>query len=80
MFCTCFGSFPWAAAGSMDKKLIIWDLQHSSARSTCDHEVTFQILCNVELNLLKILLSGVLTRGHRFPSGWSYLPDVARDI
>ncbi|BBH09039.1 transducin family protein / WD-40 repeat family protein [Prunus dulcis] len=31
-------SFPWAAIGSMDNKLIIWDLQHSLARSTCDHE------------------------------------------
>ncbi|KAK3230334.1 hypothetical protein Dsin_002215 [Dipteronia sinensis] len=29
---------PWAATGSMDQKLIIWDLQHSSPRSTCDHE------------------------------------------
>ncbi|XP_077250951.1 uncharacterized protein LOC143890236 [Tasmannia lanceolata] len=31
-------SFPWAATGSMDQKLIIWDLQHSSPRCTCDHE------------------------------------------
>lgn len=29
---------PWAATGSMDKQLIIWDLQHSSPRCTCLHE------------------------------------------
>ncbi|KAK9056445.1 hypothetical protein SSX86_023806 [Deinandra increscens subsp. villosa] len=37
----CIGlsaSAPWAATGSMDKKLIIWDLQHSLARCTCEHE------------------------------------------
>lgn len=32
-------SFPWAATGGMDQKLIIWDLQHSAVRCTCDHEV-----------------------------------------
>eukprot|EP00262_Sarcandra_glabra_P010268 TRINITY_DN2531_c0_g1_i4.p1 TRINITY_DN2531_c0_g1~~TRINITY_DN2531_c0_g1_i4.p1 ORF type:complete len:407 (+),score=61.36 TRINITY_DN2531_c0_g1_i4:153-1373(+) len=31
-------SFPWAATGGMDQKLIIWDLRHSSPRCTCDHE------------------------------------------
>lgn len=36
-----FDSNPWAATGSMDQKLIIWDLQHSSARSTCEHEVNY---------------------------------------
>ncbi|KAI9201540.1 hypothetical protein LWI28_025051 [Acer negundo] len=37
--CIAFApSSPWAATGSMDQKLIIWDLQHSSPRSTCDHE------------------------------------------
>ncbi|XP_020106931.1 angio-associated migratory cell protein [Ananas comosus] len=37
----CIGlspSFPWAATGGMDQKLILWDLQRSSARCTCDHE------------------------------------------
>nr|GFA59011.1 angio-associated migratory cell protein [Tanacetum cinerariifolium] len=29
---------PWAATGSMDQKLIIWDLQHSLSRCTCEHE------------------------------------------
>ncbi|XP_034699417.1 angio-associated migratory cell protein-like [Vitis riparia] len=31
-------SSPWAATGSMDNKLIVWDLQHSSPRCTCDNE------------------------------------------
>ncbi|URD82781.1 WD domain, G-beta repeat [Musa troglodytarum] len=37
----CIGltpSSPWAATGSMDQKLIIWDLQRSSVRCACDHE------------------------------------------
>ncbi|KAM2263741.1 hypothetical protein COP1_039975 [Malus domestica] len=37
----CIGlapSSPWAATGSMDKKLVIWDLPSSSARATCEHE------------------------------------------
>nr|GMD90620.1 angio-associated migratory cell protein [Ipomoea batatas] len=37
----CIGlsaSSPWAATGSMDQKLIIWDLQHSLPRCTCEHE------------------------------------------
>ncbi|XP_073125393.1 uncharacterized protein [Henckelia pumila] len=32
------GGYPMAATGGMDNKLIIWDLQHSSPRCTCDHE------------------------------------------
>ncbi|XP_054822976.1 uncharacterized protein LOC129321280 [Prosopis cineraria] len=28
----------WVAAGSMDNKLVIWDIEHSLTRSTCDHE------------------------------------------
>ncbi|PKA57774.1 Dynein assembly factor with WDR repeat domains 1 [Apostasia shenzhenica] len=31
-------SFPWAATGSLDQKMIIWDLQRSSPRCICDHE------------------------------------------
>uniref|UniRef100_A0A5B6Z278 Putative angio-associated migratory cell protein n=1 Tax=Davidia involucrata TaxID=16924 RepID=A0A5B6Z278_DAVIN len=31
-------SSPWAATGGMDQKLIVWDLQHSTPRCTCDHE------------------------------------------
>ncbi|KAJ4828321.1 hypothetical protein Tsubulata_012007 [Turnera subulata] len=30
--------FPWAATGSKDRKLTIWDLQHLSPRSSCMHE------------------------------------------
>ncbi|CAN4084703.1 unnamed protein product [Withania somnifera] len=30
-------SAPWAATGGMDNKLIIWDLQQSLPRSTCEH-------------------------------------------
>lgn len=41
--CVSFGpshgpSSFWAATGGMDQKLIIWDLQHSMPRSTCEHE------------------------------------------
>ncbi|KAJ4848273.1 hypothetical protein Tsubulata_040912 [Turnera subulata] len=36
--------FPWAATGSKDKKLIVWDLQHSSPRSTCTHEAGVRCL------------------------------------
>ncbi|XP_050269229.1 uncharacterized protein LOC126713515 isoform X1 [Quercus robur] len=41
--CISFGpshgpSSLWAATGGMDHKLIIWDLQHSMPRSTCEHE------------------------------------------
>ncbi|KAJ7969723.1 Angio-associated migratory cell protein [Quillaja saponaria] len=37
--CVAFGaSSHWAATGGMDQKLIIWDVQHSLPRSTCDHE------------------------------------------
>ena len=32
-------SSPWAATGGMDQKLIIWDPQQSTPRSTCQHEV-----------------------------------------
>ncbi|KAH9625680.1 hypothetical protein KSS87_022715 [Heliosperma pusillum] len=31
-------SGPWAATGSMDQKLIVWDLQHSVPRNTFLHE------------------------------------------
>ncbi|KAL2542212.1 transducin family protein/WD-40 repeat family protein [Abeliophyllum distichum] len=59
----CIGfaeSSPWAATGSMDKKLIIWDLQHSSPRCTCDHENGFPI----GLMLFWLTsLSGLLERG-----------------
>ncbi|XP_004496393.1 uncharacterized protein [Cicer arietinum] len=37
----CVGFAPsgsWAAIGGMDPKMIIWDLEHSLARSTCEHE------------------------------------------
>ncbi|GAB2295291.1 hypothetical protein Dimus_029464, partial [Dionaea muscipula] len=31
-------SGPWAATGSIDRTLVVWDLQHSAIRSTCEHE------------------------------------------
>ncbi|KAG5544068.1 hypothetical protein RHGRI_016727 [Rhododendron griersonianum] len=31
-------SSPWAATGGMDQKLIVWDLQHSLPRCTCEHK------------------------------------------
>ncbi|KAG2401716.1 hypothetical protein LR48_Vigan02g196300 [Vigna angularis] len=37
----CVGFSPsdsWAAVGSMDKKLIIWDIEHLIPRATCEHE------------------------------------------
>lgn len=49
---------PWAATGSMDQKLIIWDLQHSSARSTCEHEDG--ISCMTWLGESKYIATGCL--------------------
>ncbi|GJN40652.1 hypothetical protein PR202_gb29901 [Eleusine coracana subsp. coracana] len=37
----CIGispSYNWVATGSMDQKLIIWDLAHQSSRCICDHD------------------------------------------
>ncbi|KAL1343513.1 hypothetical protein HN51_029887 [Arachis hypogaea] len=37
----CVGFSPsdsWAAIGGLDKKLVIWDVEHSLSRSTCNHE------------------------------------------
>ncbi|CAA6662070.1 unnamed protein product [Spirodela intermedia] len=37
----CIGlssSHPWLATAGMDQKLLIWDLQRSSQRCSCDHE------------------------------------------
>ncbi|KAJ6763991.1 MITOCHONDRIAL DIVISION PROTEIN 1-RELATED [Salix purpurea] len=31
-------SSPWAATGGLDQKLIIWDLQHSLPRASCEHK------------------------------------------
>ncbi|TKY64358.1 Angio-associated migratory cell protein [Spatholobus suberectus] len=31
-------SVPWAAVGCLDKKLIIWDIEHLLLRGTCEHE------------------------------------------
>lgn len=55
----CIGfsrSSPWAATGSMDQKLIIWDLQHSSPRSTCDHEDG--VTCLTWLGTSKYIVTG----------------------
>ncbi|XP_039050861.1 angio-associated migratory cell protein isoform X2 [Hibiscus syriacus] len=39
--CVSFApNFPWAVSGGMDRKLTIWDLQSSSPRFICDHEVS----------------------------------------
>ena len=38
-------SYGWAATGSMDQKLIIWDLAHQSSRCTCEHDVSY-LLCH----------------------------------
>ncbi|XP_073051894.1 uncharacterized protein [Primulina eburnea] len=32
------GAYSMVATGGMDRKLVIWDLQHSSPRCTCEHE------------------------------------------
>ncbi|XP_057427558.1 uncharacterized protein LOC130720873 [Lotus japonicus] len=37
----CIGFAPsdsWAAIGGMDKKLMIWDVEHSLSRNICEHE------------------------------------------
>ncbi|MED6220406.1 hypothetical protein PIB30_044508 [Stylosanthes scabra] len=37
----CVGFAPsdsWAAIGSMDQNLVIWDIEHSLSRATCNHE------------------------------------------
>jgi WD40 repeat protein len=37
----CIGISPgynWVATGSMDQKLIIWDLSHQSSRCSCEHD------------------------------------------
>ncbi|XLR00075.1 hypothetical protein HN51_054804, partial [Arachis hypogaea] len=37
----CVGFSPsdsWAAIGGLDKKLVIWDVEHSLSRSTCNHK------------------------------------------
>ncbi|WP_407803814.1 hypothetical protein, partial [Staphylococcus aureus] len=55
----CIGlapSFPWAATGGMDNKLIIWDLQHSLPRSICDHEDG--VTCLTWLGVSRYLASG----------------------
>ncbi|RWW82342.1 hypothetical protein BHE74_00009204 [Ensete ventricosum] len=59
IYSTC--SSPWAATGSMDQKLIIWDLQRSSVRCACDHEVnTPQMRIDVLLILLSFLYSNLV--------------------
>ncbi|KAL6984212.1 hypothetical protein U1Q18_017589 [Sarracenia purpurea var. burkii] len=47
---------PWAATGGMDKKLIVWDLQHSLARCTCDHEDG--VTCLSWLGMSRFLATG----------------------
>lgn len=38
----CGCSFGFAATGGMDNKLIIWELQRSSSRCICEHEVIYE--------------------------------------
>ncbi|KAL6213837.1 hypothetical protein ACLB2K_013276 [Fragaria x ananassa] len=52
--CVCI--VPWAATGGMDNKLIIWDLQHSLPRSTCDHEDG--VTCLTWLGVSRYLATG----------------------
>ncbi|KAI7748224.1 hypothetical protein M8C21_031510 [Ambrosia artemisiifolia] len=47
---------PWAATGSMDQKLIIWDLQHSLARCTCEHEEG--VTCLTWLGVTRFVATG----------------------
>jgi hypothetical protein len=37
-------SYNWVATGSMDQKLIIWDLSHQSSRCSCEHDVSYFLL------------------------------------
>jgi angio-associated migratory cell protein len=37
-------SYNWVATGSMDQKLIIWDLSHQSSRCSCEHDVSCFLL------------------------------------
>ncbi|KAF6149298.1 hypothetical protein GIB67_026154 [Kingdonia uniflora] len=55
-------SYPWAATGSMDKKLIIWDLQRSVPRCTCEHKEGEEegegVTCLIWLGLSQYVATG----------------------
>lgn len=89
------GSSPWAATGGMDKKLIIWDLQHSLPRCTCEHEVClsfilqkidiFSVLRILEYHSLRHLLMDInlcngLMKNSYLWTGWSDMFDMAGHI
>ncbi|KAL8106938.1 hypothetical protein AgCh_023657 [Apium graveolens] len=50
------GDSRWAATGSMDHKLIVWDIQHSSPRCTCEHEDG--VTCLLWLGASRFIASG----------------------
>jgi hypothetical protein len=43
-YAQCGCSFGFAATGGLDSKLIIWELQRSSPRCICEHEVIYKQL------------------------------------
>ncbi|KAI8534740.1 hypothetical protein RHMOL_Rhmol10G0120200 [Rhododendron molle] len=51
-------SFPLAATGGVDHKLVVWDLQHSSPRCICEHEDV--VTCLLWLGESKYLATGCL--------------------
>ncbi|XP_017230497.1 uncharacterized protein LOC108205181 isoform X2 [Daucus carota subsp. sativus] len=50
------GNSRWAATGSMDHKLIVWDIQHSLPRCTCEHEDG--VTCLLWLGASRFIASG----------------------
>ncbi|KNA05281.1 hypothetical protein SOVF_191890 isoform A [Spinacia oleracea] len=55
----CIGlspSVPWVATGGNDKKLVIWDLQHSASRIICNHED--EVSCLKWLGTSSLVASG----------------------
>lgn len=59
----CIGispSYNWVATGSMDQKLIIWDLAHQSSRCTCEHDEG--VTCLAWLGSSRYVASGCIDR------------------
>lgn len=48
----------WCATGSLDQKLIIWDLQHSAVRCTCEHEEG--VVCLLWLGASRFVATGCM--------------------
>ncbi|KAI3846099.1 hypothetical protein MKW98_015468 [Papaver atlanticum] len=55
---------PFAATGVLDQKLIIWDLERSTARCSCDHEDG--VSCLAWLGSSRHVVTGVLDGAVRF--------------